>query len=216
MKTFSVLIFSLLFSFTAFGQSVTLNVSYSDTGFTSKAQATNISMDSVREGRWVEYMDSDNVATKDTNAPFYTLIVFKHGKPSGTGRMYYNTGELYFKAFWVDGKLNGVGTWYYKDGKLFGVTPYTNNLRNGIDKAYYESGKLLREVTYSDDKKNGSAKDYYETGELKDEYTYLNDNEDGIEKEYYKNGKVKSEFFYTRGVYYAEEDFDENGKQIKH
>jgi hypothetical protein len=83
MKTLLFICFSLFtFSLSLFAQQDTL-------GFTNKAEARNILKDTIKEGKWVEYIDRNLHDTKDTNASIYRLSVYKSGRPYGMVRYYY-------------------------------------------------------------------------------------------------------------------------------
>ena len=53
MKPLLIVILSLSFAGTAFGQLTPME--YPDSGFTNKAEAKNEMKDSLKEGKWVEY-----------------------------------------------------------------------------------------------------------------------------------------------------------------
>jgi len=128
--------------------------------FINKAEAKNEMKDSLKVGKWVEYMDSSFDVIPDTNAPFYKLTFYKKGQPFGIQR------------------------WYFKNGKLRGEYPYTNGKADGMVKEYYESGKLLNEIHYNDDKEIGLTKAYYENGNVKNESPFIDGKANGVVKNY--------------------------------
>ena len=119
MKVFLILIISLMSVGISYGQQYP-----EDSGFTNKAEARNILKDTVKIGKWMEYMDSAMHITLDTNAPYYSLTVYKDGKPSGIFRGYYRNGNLYFQCAIVNGQKNGVGRKYYQNGNVKSEIPY--------------------------------------------------------------------------------------------
>jgi len=203
MKTFLTLVLSLLFAFNAIGQS-------DNNGFTNKAEAKNLMLKGVREGKWIIYKDSNEKKTADTNAPYYALMVFNAGIAVGVVRQYYRSGKLL-----SEGTENGIERWYYEDGKLQAEVPYINGHKNGVEKWYYESGKLQYETPNTDDKTNGIKKEYYESGALKAEYPFKDDVENGTEKEYYESGKIKTETPFINGVAGDSNSYDENWNDKK-
>jgi antitoxin component YwqK of YwqJK toxin-antitoxin module len=237
MKTKQIEIFILALNFIVFfsqGQQMPV-----DSGFTKWTEAANLTVNNLREGKWFEYMDSNNKRTFDTNAPYYVLLDFKEGKPSGIARQYYRKSKkLYSIALYIAGVENGVTKLYYENGNLMFEYPFTNGNQEGLVKGYYESGKLKGEYPYARDKLNGTQKEYYESGELKSEtpyiygnrnglekdyfksgklqgeYPFKNDAEDGIEKQYYENGKLKSTTSYKKGEEGETKNWDENGVEI--
>jgi hypothetical protein len=60
-----------------------------ENGFTNKAEAKNEFRDSLKDGKWFEYVDSTQTYTTDTNAPYYSLTIYKTGKRYGIARIYY-------------------------------------------------------------------------------------------------------------------------------
>src|ERR1700722_4811346 len=130
MKPFLILILSLSFSITAIAQD--------SLGFTRKSEAKNIvNVHGEKIGKWIEYRDSTNHFTNDTNAPFYILAIFQNGTIVGLLRGYTKNGELLFQVPFVDGKENGV-TKEYDSGALSYRVTYKNGLRNGIMKSFYK------------------------------------------------------------------------------
>ena len=190
MKAFLPFILFLSFTLVGFAQQ-----DYPDSGFTNKAEGKiNLSDSNPNEGRWVEYEDLDGNDSKDTNAPFYVLKVYK------------------------DGESYGIERAYYKSGKLYRVTPYKNGKTNGIEKEYYENGVLKSEMPYIDDKVVGIAKWYSESGKLYVEETFMVSIDGGEEvnetKFFDGKGKLYQKHISSdtgTTVYY----YDENGNEIK-
>ncbi|HTB07840.1 MAG TPA: hypothetical protein VK806_12880 [Bacteroidia bacterium] len=121
MKPLLTLILFLSLGIAAFGQD------YPDSGFTNKAEAKNLMVNGLKEGKWIEYAD-DKGFTEDTTAPYYLLIVYKKGKTFGITRLY---------VF----------------GRLHDETPYVNGIPNGTEKTYNDDGTLRMIVTFRDGKR---------------------------------------------------------------
>jgi len=182
MRGFWVFILTLIIS---------CNSTITDQGFYHKAEAKNEMVNGVKEGKWVEYLDSTYRITKDTNSPFFRLVIYNTGKPIGIARD------------------------YLKNGKLMLELPYVNGKPNGVEKTYYESGKLESEIPLVDGKANGVEKTYYEKGTIEFEYPFTNGKENGVEKWYGDNGKLWRETTYVNGVANAIKDYDSTGHEIK-
>jgi len=105
------------FSFILVLLCISLSVS-AQKGFFSKSEAENNLNDTVKGGKWLEYLDVNEKVTKDTNAPYYRLTEYKHGKPVGIVRAYYRDGHLKHQMEYSDGKANGDAKAYYEDGTL--------------------------------------------------------------------------------------------------
>src|SRR5579863_6711406 len=87
-----------------------------DSGFTNKAEAKNLMVNGLKEGRWIEYSDASNHYTQDTNSPYYTLSTYKAGNLYGIVREYYKSGNICIETPYVNGKKNGIERGYYKNG----------------------------------------------------------------------------------------------------
>ncbi len=150
----------------------------SDSGFTNKAEAKNITVNELKEGKWVEYYKfypySGLKVTTDTNAPLYYLTIYSSGKPSGLVRSYYKNGKIESISFYSNGQSNGVSKKFYENGTVAMETPTLNGKLNGTSKMYYKSGKIESESSYKDGQPNGMTKLYYENGKLKVEKNSIN------------------------------------------
>jgi antitoxin component YwqK of YwqJK toxin-antitoxin module len=129
MKPFLILL-SFIFSISAFAQS--------EIGFANKAEAKNeLNKDSLKEGKWIEYLGDDNDVVPDTSAPFYRLTIYKADEPYGVVKVFFKSGKLNFYIPYLYGKINGVQKSYYESGKLWTESPYSKGEENGIEKDYY-------------------------------------------------------------------------------
>jgi antitoxin component YwqK of YwqJK toxin-antitoxin module len=210
-------------------------------GFTNKAEAKNLMVNGLKEGKWVEYTDDVGIVITDMQDTdrewsFYKLTIYKAGKPYGIVRQYYRNGKLEGECPYVQGKRNGVEIWYYQSTKLRQKETWKNDTLNGEFKDYYESGKLRMEGTGSGSRikgcilyyENGQVerepppggtgieKKYYEDGKLKQEISILHgETLNGPWKDYYENGKLKREIIYSYDSVMSTKNFDENGNEIK-
>jgi antitoxin component YwqK of YwqJK toxin-antitoxin module len=201
-------------------QSVNKSESSNDSGFTNKAEAKNLMVNGAKEGKWVEYIDTNYKVVSDSNAPYYSLTMYKAGKEYGIRHGYYKSGKLLFETPYVDGKVNGVDKGYYENGTLMYEATNTNGKLNGLYKDYYKNGKLETEAPFKNDSENGIEKDYDTNGILEQETPVAWSTEDsininGIQKGYYESGKLKYETTYANGVKGATKSYDENGKEIR-
>ncbi len=177
-------------------------------GFEDKYEAKNQLVSGVKEGKWVEYFDSLEKPTKDTNAPHYKLIQYKVGVPVGIVRKYDKGGILNSETPYKDGKANGIEIQYDEAGNIFGKTPYVNGLRNGVREEYWENGKILSECPYIDGKINGVYVGYTRSGEILEEITYKNGKENGSYKIYQSNGNLMSDAEFKNGKIIHRKDYD--------
>jgi antitoxin component YwqK of YwqJK toxin-antitoxin module len=208
MKYYLILILSLSFSIAATAQD--------SLGFTNKAEAENKTVNGLKEGKWVEYVDNNLAITTDNTAPQYRLTVYKAGEIYGIVRQYLKNGKLLQEVPYRGGKVNGMVNRFYENGRMEEETPYTNNVRNGVQKDYYDNGKLSAEIPFTADKINGVFKSYYyNTGKLWHEINYSDNQLNGADKSYYENGKLESETTFTYNKKVESKNYDENGNVIK-
>src|ERR1700722_4450990 len=146
MKPFPIILISVLTTLNALGQ----QPEYPDSGFTNKAEAKNLIVNGVKEGKWVEYFHIDEDAKTDTN---YSLTVYKADILYGIARGYWN-GKLMKETPYVNGKIDGVMKNYDVKGVLVRESHYTGGKKNGIEKGYLGNGVYI-EIPYIDGKING-------------------------------------------------------------
>ncbi len=186
MRIYLTLIIFILFSRNAFGQTPI------DSGFTNKAEAKNLMVNGLREGKWVEYR-GDYVDSIDTLTAYW-LTVYKKGKYYGINRGYYKSGKMHIEASVKNDIADGTWKEYYENGKLKQEILFWHGLVHGIWKQYYENGNIEEESAYLSDsidgKENGINKEYYENGTLKLETSIKNGELNGLEKGYYRDGKI--------------------------
>ncbi|HXB11930.1 MAG TPA: toxin-antitoxin system YwqK family antitoxin [Bacteroidia bacterium] len=183
----------IAFSISAIGQAAP-----DSNGFTIKTEATNLKADSLKDGKWMEYLDANSHVTPDTNAPYYRLTIYKKGIPYGIVRGYTRKGMQCVKITYRNGKKNGLSQTYEK-GKVITSTPYNNDSIDGVAKEFYESGGIKSEITYTHNKKNGVAKGYYEDGKLMTVDTNVNDMQNGVMIVYYESGKMRRKVNHLNG-----------------
>ena len=225
MKAFLTLIVSLFLTIVATSQNL------SDSGFTNKAEAKNLMVNGLKEGKWFEYR---SFKLEGRKRHLRTLIVYKAGEPFGIVREYSKISHKWLlkrETPYKDGKKNGLEKCYYDDGKLSSTRPYINDKDTGEAKDYYESGKLEYENTdstvmkwyengnlewvdyWKNHKKNGMSKSYYEDGKLELECLFTDGKAEGVAMEYYENGVIKRKTTYVNdkknGV---EKEYFETGK----
>ncbi len=163
MKSLFLYLFLTTFSLSLFAQQ--------DSGFTNIAEAKNLKVNGLKDGKWVEYYKLDNgfdLETKSTKAPFYKLVIYKEGKPVGLGHE------------------------YYKSGKLRSIIPYNKGEINGVLKEYSELGQLIRRDTVMAGFEKGMIWVYTKTGKLEAEFPYTNDRTN--------DGNIHYDLFGTHGM----------------
>jgi hypothetical protein len=144
MKKLFTLLFLVFISLKAFTQNP------ADSGFTNKAEATNSTINGLKQGKWLEYPGkTDDDVSSDSNAPYYILNYYKDGKRIGISRRYSkNDGTLFTKEYYKNGKMDGPAFQYYPSGKVEVEAHLTNGKLNGLMKRYYEDGNLEAQANY--------------------------------------------------------------------
>lgn len=135
MKSISVSLLLLLFSFNSFSQSDL--------------------PDNFRIGDFVEIFGMDSIKIHFTCPG--TVVDRKRATYYRVGKMdteiinvagefhdYYETGELYLKATMINNNLQGAAQYFYKDGKVMEKGTYQNNKRSGKWTYYYPDGKIQK------------------------------------------------------------------------
>lgn len=197
---------AVLFTVSAWAQD------YPDSGFTNKAEAKNLTVNGLKEGKWVENADTNKDLVYVMNP--YKLIVYKKGKPFGIVRLYDRNWNLVTEIPYLDGERNGIVKNSAAGGKIEMDFPYVNDTVNGIEKTF-NNGKLVREVPVLKGKTNGVVRDYFIDGKLRDEIPYSSDKISGMLKRYYENGKIESQTIYNNGVAGPTMKYDSTGHEIK-
>ncbi|HXP50142.1 MAG TPA: hypothetical protein VN922_09325 [Bacteroidia bacterium] len=162
MKSFTIYnsqltILLLFLTLITFGQA--------DSGFTNKAEAKNLIVNGLKEGKWCEYTEQMSIdKSHDNDTIGYDLKIYKAGKVNGLMREYYMSGKIEAEMRFKDGHEYGVYKAYYESGKIEAEAFYNNNFQlDGLYKKYYENGKVKYVITYANGYKK-DEKDYDESG----------------------------------------------------
>lgn len=116
-------------------------------GFTNRKEARNVVDDSMKQGKWIEYLDENEEVTDDTTI-YFRLSIYKDDVPQGMVREYYHNGKLRNETPYTDGHIDGLVRSYFEDGTLSLQVPYVYGKKEGIERIYYPSGKLQSETKY--------------------------------------------------------------------
>ena len=111
------------------------------------------------------------------------------------------------------GILNGPMNIYYPSGKIQIKQFFINNRTAGIWPYYYENGKLKAEIVYNmmSSDEEGIVKNYDEKGIIVSEGKVVNDNMVGVWNYYDEKGKKNYTYDLTKGIITT---YDEKGKII--
>ena len=111
------------------------------------------------------------------------------------------------------GILNGPMNIYYPSGKIQVKQFFINNRKAGIWQYYYENGKLKAEIVYNmmSSDEEGIVKNYDEKGIIVSEGKVINDSMVGVWNYYDEKGKKNYTYDLTKGIITT---YDEKGKII--
>ncbi len=82
----------------------------SQNGFNDKSEAKNELRNELKQGKWVEYKNSEYKPTAQENAQYYLLTIYKDDIPQGIHREFFKSGQLRFETTYSNGKK-----WYRKN-----------------------------------------------------------------------------------------------------
>ncbi len=128
----------------------------------------------------------------DTGAIKSELSV-KNGTLHGVCKNYFESGQLKRKAEFDQGKEEGTSRLYYKSGELKGVSHYENGLKNGKTRLFFPSGEVKAVFQYKDGRMHGVQKMYFPSGQLKTRVQYKIGSKHGPIKQYYRDGTLQME-----------------------
>jgi len=149
------------------------NFSFGQNGFTEKSEAKNESINGVRQGKWLLYLDSLAQEITDAahiKAKYYSLVVYKDGNYNETARVYTLEGKFVYDVVYVNGK--GLSKIFHPSGNLQIITPYTNGLANGIFRMFDDNGKPQAVMQMSNNKGNGWYILFDQSGKIVGKYFF--------------------------------------------
>jgi antitoxin component YwqK of YwqJK toxin-antitoxin module len=160
--------------------------------------------DGIRTGRWVIPLDKDLQPSPDSlNSPFYKVINYLQGKPTGFVNYFYRSGRLYFQALMQsvepDVLADGTVKYYSESGEILQVLNYIHNKLNGEAFYYYADGRPQRQGYYTDDRQTGIWKEWDKSGNY-GIGTYSNDQRDGAWIFYNADGTLQAEGKFCKGL----------------
>lgn len=176
------------------------NCIFAQNGFTNVKEAKNKIVGSLKEGKWIEYLDENSMPVGKDSAMYYSLAIYKKGEKEGIVRYYSMSGGLETETIFKDGERNGISRAYFSESrKLKSEVPYLNDEINGVVKNFYENGNLKATAYYENGLISDTAFDYYEDGMIKSKIPYINNQKNGLAVAYYQNGNISTKTHYVNG-----------------
>jgi len=145
-------------------------------------------------------------ATDSVSARLFDLAGKKVAEGSYRGEKktgswtYFSEDRKVSEEEYADGLKSGTGRIFYPSGELLEESEWLENKKNGRYRAFYPSGKPFLECIYSNDQRNGFCVTYYPSGEMEVDAFYLEDVPDGDWKYYSEKGEIRYTLHYSSGV----------------
>jgi len=162
--------------------------------------------DGKKQGRWTKNYPNGKVMYDG---------FFKHDKPEGEFRRYYEEGALKSLLVFSNNGTEAKAVLYYLNGLTASSGNYINQLKEGKWKFYSFTVKdlLISEAEYKGDKLNGLMINYYPDGKVAEKIMYGNNLKHGECLKYYPDGTLTLRTNYENGKINGRfEAFYENGK----
>lgn len=96
--------------------------------------------------------------------------LWKNGVPNGSWAIFYDNGQLRFKAMFVEGRLEGELTSWHYSGGVSAKGEYKQDIKEGEWVYYSEDGKVAKRVNYVHGVADSSEEDVLEASKKMDEF----------------------------------------------
>ncbi len=145
----------------------------------------------AKTGKWEWF----NKVNGNTSA----LVEFKDGELDGTGRYYYESGELEMKRTFRKGLAQDTTFTYYRSGDLLEFIIVKDDKRNGNTQSYFRNGQKENDYNYVDGLAQGPFKSYFANGQMENDFSLKDDEIEGEFLLYYDNGQLSAKINYKAG-----------------
>ncbi len=145
-------------------------------------------------------------------------VVLPEGIADGPQHINYDTIDaLHFDGNVQDGMANGIWRTYYENGNVFVTANYMQGYLNGKAYFYYNSNKDLKlaDIDYKMDKIDGYYIEYFRNGNMKAKIEYRDGEKHGECQYFHENGNIRFSSKYKHGKRSGKSTvYDEKGKKI--
>lgn len=157
------------------------------------------------------------IVKNDKGVVVESYSILPDSTKNGIYNSFFDTGEKFEEANYINGVLEGSRTIFHKNGHPEMKETYKEGILIDTHYTYYENGQLEISAPYSEGQLNGQLTAYYENGKVKEVVTMEGGNENGPFKEYYENGQIHWQGNYLNGdnEYGLLKEFDESGQLLK-
>ncbi|MGD2034573.1 MAG: hypothetical protein PVF73_05915 [Bacteroidales bacterium] len=123
---------------------------------------------------------------------------FKDGKPAGTMKRYYETGELRVIMQYDENPDYVKARFFYNDGETAAEGTYFQEKKDSLWRYYsFYTGSLTSTEMYNKGVKHGMEKQYYPNGQVSEKTEWVNNARHGIWNQYFDDGTQKLKTFYS-------------------
>lgn len=145
-------------------------------------------------------------------------VVLPEGIADGAQRIMFDTIEsVHFDGLVQNGMANGIWRTYYENGNIFATANYMQGYLNGKAYFFYNSGKdtKLADIDYKMDKIDGYYIEYYSNGNMKAKIEYSEGEKHGDCQFFHENGNLRLTSKYKHGKRCGKSTvYDETGRKI--
>ncbi len=137
---------------------------------------------------------------KDSNGFVEKSYEEKNGKLHGECVLFYSSGEIKGRSFYLEGILDGPSSFFSEEGVLLSTTFFQGGKPEGSCRRFYRTGALYADLQYKDGLLEGKQQYFYENQILKSLLFYKEGLLDGEVVLYFPSSKLKRRCFYKSGM----------------
>jgi antitoxin component YwqK of YwqJK toxin-antitoxin module len=177
----------------------------------------------LEHGTWIEYHKNNNISDSGS----YYL-----GRKNGIWISYYEDGKVRQKGEFARDLQVGIWEFFYDSGKISSSGEFNKNERSGIWNYWDTTGRQISRIQFLKDDKslilaawdnkarqivkdgNGTIVSLHPNGSTSEIGKVIDGNRVGLWQMYYSNQTKRQEGEYKDGVYYLNNFWDSNNKQM--
>jgi len=165
----------------------------------------------------VESLMESNMGIEDIDSLKFKAVI-PDGMEDGPHRIMFDTIEtVRFDGNVINGQANGIWRTYYESGNIFVSANYMQGYLNGKAYFYYNTNKetKLAEIDYKMDQIDGYYIEYYRNGNMKSKIEYSDGQRHGECQYFHENGNLRLSSKYKKGKRTGKSTvYNEQGKKI--
>ena len=199
MKKIFLLVFSLVLSFSSYGE---IELDFSSDTFCINSPKTQVRNKQYYLPNTVQPYSGENICIYSSNGQYYNQGEIKNGFKYGDWQWWFENGEISEKRYfnYNDKKRQDWITWREEGQKHYEGSMYDGN---GVSNTYYRNGQQQVKWKYKDGELVEKIL-WHENGQKKLEEYYIDGKKDGKWTEWNENGQIVLETIYTEGEQLAQ------------